>query len=155
ALPISLSKRLIFIYLKLSVIMKKVDKVFIIDDDSIFLYSLQKLLTNFDFAKEVKTFVDAEEAIIFFEDHANQPTLLPELIFLDIAMPMMSGWEFLQDFEVLYHQISKKMDLFVVSSSISKLDIEKAKSYPVVVDYITKPITSQVLQQILQKQRVA
>jgi CheY-like chemotaxis protein len=130
--------------------MKKFDKVLVIDDDPIYNYSLQILLTNHQMAKDFFTsFIDAEEAILFLEQHSADAAQLPDVIFLDISMPMMSGWEFLEEYKELSKQFCKPVELFVVSSSINRGDILRAKSYKEVSDYITKPLTSQVLQKMM------
>lgn len=130
--------------------MAKFGKILVVDDDPIYNYSLQILLTNHQIIQEFSSFIDAEEAILFLEQHSADAAQLPDLIFLDISMPMMSGWEFLEEYKELSKQFCKPVELFVVSSSISRQDILRAKSYKEVSDYITKPLTSQVLHKMIQ-----
>lgn len=74
---------------------------------------------------------------------------IPQIIFLDLNMPVMDGWEFLNEFSKIKNQIRKKIDLYVVSSSIDSRDIERAKSIDIVSDYLTKPIKLNDFERIL------
>lgn len=65
---------------------------------------------------------------------------IPELILLDLNMPIMDGWEFLQEFTKLRPKIARPIELYVVSSSINPTDMERARAIQEVSDYIVKPI---------------
>ncbi len=131
--------------------MRKVGKILVVDDDSVYNYSLQVLITNHQITEDFSSFTDAEKAILFLEQHVSDASQLPDVIFLDISMPMMNGWEFLEEYAELRKQFCKPVELFVVSSSIRKQDILRAKSYREVNDYISKPFTSQTLQKFIEK----
>ena len=68
---------------------------------------------------------------------------IDEIILLDISMPVMDGWHFLEEYALLMPKMSKKNNLYMFSSSISQIDIERAKNNPLVKDYIFKPLQKQ------------
>jgi CheY-like chemotaxis protein len=65
----------------------------------------------------------------------------PELIFLDLNMPIMGGWEFLDHFTSLAYSDFNSVNVIVLSSSIDRDDLAKAKKYPIIIDFLSKPIT--------------
>ena len=74
-----------------------------------------------------------------------------EIIFLDINMPIMDGWQFLEEYIKLNPKIGKKIVIYICSSSISPDDINKAKEISAVTDYIIKPVSKDMLAEILTK----
>jgi len=120
----------------------------IIDDDEIYLFSVKKVIELNNLSDKVLEFKNGQEALEFFRQYGNEYNALPDVIFLDINMPVMNGWEFIEEFKKLKPSISKNITLFVVSSSVDKTDVDKAKSLPAVHDYITKPITASQLKSI-------
>lgn len=125
------------------------DKVFFIDDDPIFTFISKKLIAEKKFCKKIVEFENGKSAIeeIMELETTNQP--LPEIIFLDLSMPVMNGWEFLDSFQAAPITDKNKMKIIVMSSSINALEMDMIKSYPVVTDYVVKPITPADLSKIL------
>jgi CheY-like chemotaxis protein len=126
------------------------NKVFCIDDDPITLMLCKKAMQKVDFAHEITTLQSGEEAIAFFESNINSPdnSTIPELIFLDLNMPLMSGWEFLDIYLKQGYNSIFKTNIIVLSSTIDPKDIEKSKSYPMVVNFLSKPISKEILQDL-------
>jgi CheY-like chemotaxis protein len=120
----------------------------IIDDDEIYLFSVKKVIELNKLSDKVLEFKNGQEAIDFFTRNHNDEEALPDVIFLDINMPIMNGWEFIEEFRKIQPAMSKNITLFVVSSSVDKSDVEKAKSLDPVHDYITKPMTASQLKTI-------
>ena len=118
-------------------------KVFIVDDDKIFVFLTKKTIEATEIQTEVTVFGDGEEAIDYLKQVSDKLTLLPDIICLDLSMPIMDGWEFLEEFTSLKTRIDKKIILYLVSSSISPHDIERAKNISVVSDFIIKPIVKE------------
>ena len=80
-------------------------------------------------------------------DLKNEPETLPEVILLDLSMPVMDGWQFLDEFTKV--KIEKKITIYIVSSSIDPMDYERAKSYNDIQNYIIKPVQTEDLKSIL------
>ncbi len=116
----------------------------IIDDDTVYVNLVKKLIQLKKLCENILVFKNGKEALDFFKDSDS----LPDLILLDLNMPIMNGWEFLEEFSPLKKAFEKKTNLYVVSSSIDPLDSEKAKSIDAVCDYITKPISLQSFERI-------
>ena len=120
----------------------------LIDDDEIYLFSVKKVLEVNHLTGKVLEFNNGRKAIDFFLNHQNHDNELPDVIFLDINMPVMNGWEFIEEFRKIRPAISMDITLYVVSSSIDKTDVDRAKSFSAVNDYLVKPITAAQLKNI-------
>lgn len=132
--------------------MAKLDKVQIIDDDEINNFVCYKLMTKHNFANEVATFLSAHEGLDYLREiMADNQAQLPDLILLDINMPVMNGWAFLEEYKKLIGNASQHPVLLMLSSSVYEEDIEKARQHPEVKDYITKPLTQKVLDNIYEQ----
>jgi CheY-like chemotaxis protein len=129
---------------------KIVDIACVVDDDAVYIYGIKKMLKKNPLCRELKVFTNGFDAIEFFKDKTNADKDIPDIIILDINMPVMDGWEFLEEFIPLQPKLGKKVIIYMVSSSIDKHDIEKAKQISVVSDYVVKPITEDKLQQLFQ-----
>lgn len=113
----------------------------LVDDDKIFQLTASKTLKATALTDSILQFENGEEALKFLRQHTSNPEVLPDYIFLDINMPMIDGWMFLEDYENLKEKFSKPISIYMVSSSIDTRDIERAKKNINVKDYITKPVT--------------
>jgi len=131
--------------------MGKINLVVIIDDDPIYVFGLQKLIEIDNFASEVKTFINGKEALEYIENSFKESLNLPDVILLDINMPVMNGWEFLDLINPLSKLYSKKLNIYVVSSSVSDEDRTRALSFSIVKDYLIKPITLESFEKIRSK----
>jgi len=116
----------------------------IIDDDTVYVSLVRKLIKVKKLSNNILVFKNGKDAIEFFKN-ANS---LPDLILLDLNMPIMNGWEFLDEFRPIRKRSKKSLNLYVVSSSIDPTDSKKAKSIECVRDYISKPISIQSFEQI-------
>lgn len=124
--------------------MEKVAMTYIIDDDKIFVYVLKKVMEKNIKFKEIKEFRNGEEVLELITNDTNLPTV----ILLDINMPIIDGWQFLDQVEKLNHK--NKINIFIMSSSIDQREIEKSKMYSTVRDFISKPINNEKLEKILE-----
>jgi CheY-like chemotaxis protein len=122
---------------------RKVGPVWLIDDDPINNLICAQVLTKSEFSEEITEF---ERAMLALDQLLKMdPQELPEVIFLDINMPEMTGWEFLEAFEPWNEKNRSKIKVFMLSSSIFSGDKEKAGNYPSVLQYLEKPLRSREL----------
>lgn len=123
--------------------MKKINTICLIDDDKIFQYLAQKVITDTHLVKEIDVFSNGLEAIRFLESAKFDKKKLPDLILLDLFMPVMDGWGFLDEYLLLQAKLAKKIPIYIVSSSIDPFDIQKFRSISSVTDFIVKPMTKE------------
>jgi CheY-like chemotaxis protein len=122
----------------------------LIDDDLIYQFTAKRIIELVNPQQQVLIFSNGKEAIDFF----SQPDLtyeqLPDVIFLDINMPVMNGWEFLEAFSATKNSLLKQIKIYMVSSSIDENDKIRSKTFDEVKDFIVKPIDRKRMMDILQ-----
>ena len=129
------------------------DKILCVDDDPITLMLCRKVVEKVEFAKEIITVNNGEEAILYFdtlfeERKSNNEIVYPKLVLLDLNMPVMDGWEFLESYITKdYHNVFDSTRFIVLSSSIDPYDINKSKTYPV-IGFLSKPVTKEMLENL-------
>ena len=130
--------------------------VYTMDDDPIDCLIAQKIISSsFEHCK-LTLFHSPTKALETLKELAREkPSAFPGCIFLDINMPLMNGFAFLDHLMCLPAQIIKETAVFMLSSSISAEDISKAMDYKVVNTYFSKPLTSKVLEATLKKRHQA
>jgi CheY-like chemotaxis protein len=116
----------------------------------------KKVITKSSFANEIITAQNGEEALKFFNtikysNTNSAPNKNPQLIFLDLNMPVMGGWEFLDLFIRDDYSDFNTTKVIILSSTIDPADIEKAKTYPIIIDFLSKPITQSMLEYVKTK----
>jgi CheY-like chemotaxis protein len=115
----------------------------LIDDNYIDNFVTSKLLSNSNFAQNIVVRQSPAEAIESLRDG----TVKPDVIFLDLRMPVMNGFEFLQEFEKL--SIDKdNIKIFMLSSSLDPVDIKRSFDNKYVTQFIHKPLTKKVLEEL-------
>jgi CheY-like chemotaxis protein len=115
-----------------------------IEDDPITLMLFKKVVQKASFAKEIICAYNGQEAITFIDNIKNEYTK-PELLFLDLNMPVMGGWEFLDLFNNSNYYHSNNTKVIILTSTIDPQDIKKSKTYPNVIEFLSKPITVEML----------
>ncbi|SNS57109.1 Response regulator receiver domain-containing protein [Ekhidna lutea] len=126
--------------------MKKLKKVLLIDDDDIVNVINKTVIEHAGFADEIIVQTTVDAAIHVLSDGNNQ-TSLPELIFLDVNMPEKNGWDFINEFLEIGFK-DKEPKIIMLSSSINPKDKSRALETNIVVDFISKPISSEKLKVI-------
>jgi two-component SAPR family response regulator len=115
----------------------------IIDDDKLSIKLMSMLMIKNNFCEEIISFHNPQVALDNLTTNCNTPSKLPDIIFLDLNMPILDGWQFLDEFILL--PLKKEISVFIVSSSIDPIDFEMVKKYNMVKNYIVKPITAEKL----------
>jgi CheY-like chemotaxis protein len=128
--------------------MKTINTTCIIDDDPIFIYGIQRHLKTNQFCTEIIVYENGKKAYDSLKEKHENDLKLPDLILLDINMPIWDGWQFLDEFVKM--PIQQKIVIFVVSSSVLQEDFEKAKSYELVSNFIVKPITEEKIKESIE-----
>jgi len=124
----------------------------LIDDDFIHQFGMKRMIQRYEPTAGVIEFSNGLDAINFFKE-PHDPDDIPELIFLDINMPVMNGWEFMEEFTAIRPSIPKRIDVYILSSSTDTHDIKKAKAHFGITDYIVKPLTPEILKNIFSQEK--
>jgi len=113
----------------------------VIDDDELYQFLIKKELGKSDLVGKIQLFSDGEKALNYIVENKDNADSLPDIIFLDISMPVMNSWEFLDSYNDIKEDLSKEIKILIVSSSFDSRDIERAKEYSEISKYLIKPIT--------------
>jgi CheY-like chemotaxis protein len=120
--------------------------VVLIEDDKAMNYYHQRLFVKQNFADEVLSYHSAVEAL---DGIKNLQQVARLYIFLDLNMPQMNGWQFIEELEKIKFDTNTQIKLFVLSSSVNPNDMMKAKQNAVVTDYFSKPLSIETITNII------
>ena len=125
--------------------------VLLVDDDEINNFISIKLIKKALLNTEIMACLNGKFAIDqLVEIQRKDPAKLPDYILLDINMPIMNGWEFLDEYTRLNIDPLNKCKVYIISSSVFSNDINKARSYPVVKDFISKPLNVEKIKELFE-----
>lgn len=131
---------------------KQFHAVMLVDDNEIDNLINQKMIEASNISKYIYTHTGAKSAIEFLKNVEKveelRNSVLPEVIFLDIDMPLMDGFQFLDEFEKLWEGTRKKCQIVMLTSSINPHDLSKSKKYEYVKKYINKPLSKETLEKL-------
>jgi CheY-like chemotaxis protein len=122
--------------------MKKVDTLCVIDDDDIYTFTIKRIIAKAEVAEQTMFFHNGKVAIDFFKECVEAVAKLPDLILLDLNMPVLDGWQFMDEFIKLIPRIGKKILVYIVSSSIDEDDFKRARAMEQISDFIVKPLNA-------------
>ncbi|MRX47186.1 response regulator [Pedobacter puniceum] len=120
----------------------------LVDDNFIDNMINQKILNNSDFAEQIVVKQSCESAIQYLQELINLQEELPEIIFLDIRMPIKTGFDFLVEFQQLQSPAKDNVKIVMLSSSLDPSDHKKVTEFNNVTDFFGKPLTSDLLKDI-------
>jgi len=123
----------------------------VVNDDEISLFVSSKMIGKTGFASEVITAGNGLKALQVFDSfllNSKGPHEIPELVFLDLHMPVMDGWEFMEVFAEKYAYIFPSVRFVILSSSIDPDDIEKLKHFSAVIELIRNPLSFEILNKL-------
>jgi CheY-like chemotaxis protein len=123
--------------------MKTISSLYLVDDDDIYRFLTGKIIKESQLVDKVWMYTNGQEAIESLSKSIQSNDKLPQIILLDLTMPVMDGWEFLDEFNVLRSYTDDPISIYIVSSSISPKDIAKVHEYNSVKDFVIKPITKE------------
>ncbi len=124
-------------------------RILLIDDDRIYQFAARKTIEATGFADNIVIYSNGEDAINYLKRSIKDETSLPDVIFLDVNMPVMNGWEFLEEYSAIKQGLIKPVIIYVVSSSVDEFDVSKSRQYDTVKGYIVKPVLREKFRQIL------
>lgn len=127
----------------------KFERVMLIDDNIIDLYIASRMITKNNFGSNVMMYTSAEEALAFLNANQFDTSTLPQIIFIDIYMPRMSGFEFLAAYNDFPQSLKSYCRAYIISSTIDDFDIVRAKSDINITTFQVKPITKEFLDRIV------
>ena len=131
--------------------MRQKQSICIVDNDEVYKFLVKKILEIKELANSVLMFSDGEEVYNYIKQNKGKPDLLPDIILLDINMPIMDGFLFMEEYIKLKHEINKDIAIYLVTSSIDPIDLKRSKKYTDIKDFITKPISVEVLEKISER----
>lgn len=130
--------------------MSEKKKIAVIDDDEVFQLIIKKQIEMKNIECDILNFYNGQEAIDFFKglETSAGNGAIPDLVMLDVNMPVKDGWGFLDDYANISKDIKSKVSLYMVTSSVIQSDIDRAGSNADIVGFVSKPLTNEKLEEI-------
>lgn len=129
-----------------------INTVLLIDDDSITQMLYEFMFRTHSFARQIFKLNNGQEGVDYFtkllEEEGDLTEKAPELIFLDLDMPVLNGWDFLEHYTTNFRPLFPDTKVVILSSTIDPADKEQAQKYSVVIDFVIKPMTEERLQDL-------
>ena len=120
-------------------------KVFIIDDDPIHQRIAQIMIGKHELFDEFDSYTEAEFALEYLKENMDNSAGLPDVILLDLNMPVVDGWDFLEAFEKFQSDLSKQIRVFIVTSSVDEKDRLRSQTFSFVKGFISKPLSPDII----------
>ncbi len=130
--------------------MKKINSVIVVDDDYTSNLICEQLIIRDQWAERIQCFLRQEEALVYLQKNLDTPDF-PEMILLDIQFPMATGWDFLKKYEEIVQGKQSNSMICMLTSSISRTDIQRAQKEPLVATFVSKPLNSEKLEDLYKK----
>lgn len=124
-------------------------RIYIIDDDEIFQFTTRKMFQYLGQREGVESISNGQLAIDKLKSYQTDPTNLPDIILLDINMPIMDGWDFLNQYDNIQGLLPKDIRIYMISSSVDDRDLDRAEKNKYVTKYISKPVDELILKEMI------
>jgi len=121
----------------------------VVDDDDINLYIMTRLVERAPYKTNMVTKTNGILGVDYLEELIEKKEELPKLILVDINMPISDGWEFLEKYRKL--KVEQDIDVYMLTSSVFEVDIEKSKDYEFLSGFISKPLTIEKLEELFEE----
>ncbi len=128
--------------------MAKYNNVLLVEDDPITIMVCDRIIKITSFANKVTSCENGKYALDYLKGLVEKKENIPEIIFLDINMPVMNGWDLLEELEKIKNSFNTLPRIYILSSTVDPEDYKRAKSYNAVVDFISKPLSKDFLDDI-------
>ena len=135
--------------------MKKQLKYLLIDDEEVFNFIHSQIIRLTDEFAEINEVRSSSEALGIIQNNTTSKENFPDILFIDINMPEMNGFELLTQLQQLAPTFPKQIEIYIVTSSLFESDRLKAKTYPIVTGFIEKPVSNQQIRDIINKKASA
>jgi len=117
--------------------------VMLVDDNDTDNFIHRRVLEISKFSKNIIVKNSGKSALEYLEENKDNPGMIPDIIFLDINMPVMTGWDFLKRFEELDESLKRKFKIYILSSSIEPMDMKRAQDNKYVIKFLSKPLAKE------------
>lgn len=121
----------------------------VVDDDPINNLLCKEVIKSEFPDAEVKTFIEPEKGLDYIKATFTTPYDSKTILFLDINMPTMTGWEFMEQFETFDSIIKDQFRIYILSSSVNPTDIDRAHANEYVIEYLEKPLSFEILDSLI------
>lgn len=128
---------------------KEIKSIIFVDDDPASNYIHNLVLNRLDLSIDPKFFLSVKDALTYLSNNDDSGKPYPEIIFVDINMPVMDGWDFVREYKNTFFKPERKQSIIMLSSSIAPDDIKKASEYEIIFDFIEKPLSVALLANVL------
>lgn len=123
--------------------------ILLVDDDDVTNFLSREMLRIYMSSPQIDTAVNGQDAIEYLKSRASDADSLPDIILLDINMPVMDGWDFLAEFDRIKQPGFEKINIIMFTSSVYYEDIDRAKTYASVKSIYSKPLDEEKIKEII------
>jgi CheY-like chemotaxis protein len=127
-------------------------KLVFIDDDPIDHFLMKHILRGKNYFDTTTYTIYGSLVLDYIQEHKSEPEKLPDMIFIDLNMPLFSGWDFLRRMDQMQHEIEKDIPVYIISSSLRPDDRATTSMYSFVQEFISKPVDSIEIERIVSNQ---